>query len=64
MSTASHDRLAPGRLVCFVDPRTDERRQGRIIEQEWAATYGNPQHRLTVRVGDDELPITDDDLCP
>jgi hypothetical protein len=64
MSTASHNRLAPGRLVCFVDPRTDEQRTGRIIEQEWAATYGNPQSRLTVRAGDTEVSITDADLCP
>jgi len=64
MSTASHNRLAPGRLVCFVDPRTDERRQGRVLNAEWAATYGNPRTRLTVRVDDTEVSITDDDLCP
>jgi len=63
MSTASYDSLARGRLVCFVDPRTDERRQGRIVDAEWAATFGNPKHRLTVRASGEDVSITDADLC-
>jgi len=63
MSIASHNRLAAGRLVCFHDPRTDEQRTGRVVESEWAASFGTPRSRLTVRADGQRLTITDSDLC-
>lgn len=60
-TTASPRELTAGRLVTFETPSGDTR-TGRIVESEWAPTYGNPDYHLTVRVGGTELRITDAEL--
>ena len=59
--TASARELTPGRLVTFEAPFGGIR-TGRIVEAEWAPTYGNPDHRLKIRMDETELWITDAEL--
>lgn len=60
-STDFSSNLTPGRLVAFRAP-SGRIRQGRVVEAEWKAPFGNPHTEITVRVDDTTLTITDEDL--
>jgi len=60
-TTESITDLVPGRLVT-VEALSGEPKQARVLESEWAPTYGQPTTRLKVRIGDIERWVTDEDL--